>query len=625
MSGRAAIMPTALPAALQPWHAWLQWFEPELAVQLGDLLLRLEPLLGRPQHRQQAGPVQPDGLGDLQRRARYERLLATEWLLAGELPDEFLRRAAMGEHLFLAPPPQGRRPQRLIVALFDAGPMQLGAPRLAHLALWILLARRALAGRGLLRWGVLQAPGELVPADTAGRLQGLLTGRSFEPAGDRHEGGWREALTALPVPPAECWLVRDGPPARLLQPTHTVGLRRHPDGDALEVAVRTAGQPERSLRLPLPPVAVSTTLLRGQFGTAVTAARHERFPQKLSLRRAPVFSVLGRLVAVPLEGSPGVVVFPVPRRRRQRPTSALYQGWKAGVSPLALCFDGRQVTGLLGDEEHLFFLHEHGLSGEPRPDPHEFHAPPGVTPWLPAAWLRRGDARRLCVLDRAGRLLCWDMAGPRSRACLATNVVGMAQCADGSLVYASLSWQGGAELHCVDATGPPVVMAQRLDAAHDSPMWLALAGSGLRSGGACAVRVGFGDTGQESWRVSQWYGKPDGMAVDDATLVVPAYQVTLIPGWAAVGLARDTQSDQYTLVVLAEDRRQLYRVTTHRLELVCTTSAPVATCSVCPSSGLAALLTDEHQLVVCATAKRGAVRLIVDTGPAQPPQPHGAA
>ncbi len=29
------------------------------------------------------------------------------------------------------------------VALFDAGPAQLGEPRLAHLALFILLARRA--------------------------------------------------------------------------------------------------------------------------------------------------------------------------------------------------------------------------------------------------------------------------------------------------------------------------------------------------------------------------------------------------------------------------------------------------------------------------------------------------
>jgi hypothetical protein len=625
-SRRAA---TALPAALQPWHRWLQWFEPALAVQLGDLLLRLDPLLGRLQDRVQAGPAPPDGLGDLQPRGPYERLLATEWLLAGELPDEFLRRAAMGEHLFLAPPPQGRKAQRLIVALFDAGPLQLGAPRLAHLALWILLARRALAGRGLLRWGVLQAPGELRPAETAGQLRWLLTDRSFEPASARHEGGWRQALAALPAPPAECWLVGAGSLATSLQPTHHVSMRRHLAGDALEVAVAQPRRPERALRLPLPPAAAASALLRGEFGAAARPPPHERFPQPLSLLRAPVLSLKGRLVAVPLLDLPGVVVFTVPPGRHRRPTAPRYQGWQAGVEPLALCFDGKQVTGVLGDREHLFFWQQHGLSGRPRPPDEAFHAPPGAAAWLPAAWLRRGSAERLCVLDRAGRLLRWDLAGPgvhgplpEPPAWLDTHVLALAQCADDSVVYARMGTAGMARLCCLHAEGPPVVMTTLSDARPDSQVWLALGGPDHRSGGACAVGTDRGSSSQQTWRVTLWPPEDEAPAAGAEITARDAYSVTLLPGWKAVGLVRDGRTDHYTLVVLSDDRRQLYRVAARRLELLFTATAPVLKCSVCPNSGLVALLTEQRQLVVYATSEQ-AVRLIVDTGPAQQPQAHG--
>lgn len=63
--------------------------------------------------------------------------------MATEVPDEFLRRAAAGEHGFLAlasrRPPETRR----CVALLGTGPDALGAPRLAHLALLVVLSARA--------------------------------------------------------------------------------------------------------------------------------------------------------------------------------------------------------------------------------------------------------------------------------------------------------------------------------------------------------------------------------------------------------------------------------------------------------------------------------------------------
>lgn len=95
---------------------------------MGGLLSRVHPLLGPIREQDTAGQPEFEGLGDLRRRGNYEHLLATEWLLADELPDEFLRRAASGEHLFLAPARQAHRANRLTIALFDAGPRQLGAP-----------------------------------------------------------------------------------------------------------------------------------------------------------------------------------------------------------------------------------------------------------------------------------------------------------------------------------------------------------------------------------------------------------------------------------------------------------------------------------------------------------------
>src|SRR5437868_15500748 len=95
--------PVDLPQPLQRWRQWLGWFEPTLADALGDLVRRLAELVGPAAAAGGRGAMEPDGLGDLRRRGSYERLLSSEWLLAEELPEEFLRRAAATEHLFLAP------------------------------------------------------------------------------------------------------------------------------------------------------------------------------------------------------------------------------------------------------------------------------------------------------------------------------------------------------------------------------------------------------------------------------------------------------------------------------------------------------------------------------------------
>ncbi|HET7867637.1 MAG TPA: hypothetical protein VFL86_24810 [Burkholderiaceae bacterium] len=648
--------PGPLPAALQPWHAWLRWFGPELAVQLGTLVQRLHPLLGRFHGRLQGGEPEPDGLGDLHPRGPYERLLASEWLLADDLPDEFMRRAAMGEHLFLAPRPRGRQAERLIVALFDAGPLQLGAPRLAHLALWILLARRALGAGGELRWGLLQAPGELHEAHGVRHLQQLLRGRCFVPGDASHWAGWSEALAAQPAPGrpmaaehplgawqrypgagcthsaapvAECWLIG----ADLLAqaggwPTHQVRVRRSLGGEALDVSLRDR-RAERSLQLPLPAAAAAAALLKGRFeGAALLSPHHQPVPhhhlaQLLSLQRCPLFSVQGHLVAVPLRGQPGVSIFPVQRAQNRPPGVPRRQQWSAGSEPLALCFGGKQVAGLLSDAAHLFFWHVRGLDAQPRPPREQFHAPPGAATWLQSAWLRQGGAQRLCVLDASARLVSWQIAGrggsaqdQKALGCVAQLVCGLAQYHDGGLVYVQ---SAGTVLHVcqLHATGAP----SRLHLLGHGPagalVWFAGGAAWARGRGGCAVRMLAAPC--ETWRVHH-PPEPGGGAPGQQTYL--AYTLELASGWRAVGLVHHPQAGGYALLVQSPDRMKLYRIHQRSRELVYTAPARMLKCSVCPNTARVALLTAQRQLIVYDTLAQ-AVRLFVR--PAASEDVHAAA
>ncbi len=134
-----------LPRALMPWAEWLDLFPAELIAPIGELIRRLDMAIGPLHAKGQPGQDEPNGFDGIARRGDYDRLLLSEWLLADEAPDEFLRRATMNEHVFLEPARIAPAGARCSVALFDAGPNQLGAPRLAHLAALIVLARRAQA------------------------------------------------------------------------------------------------------------------------------------------------------------------------------------------------------------------------------------------------------------------------------------------------------------------------------------------------------------------------------------------------------------------------------------------------------------------------------------------------
>jgi hypothetical protein len=139
---------TALPAALSPWSKQLSIFPPELSLAIGPLVQRIAAAIDPLHVEDLPGADDPDGFDGLTNRGSYDRLIVSDWLLADELPEEFERRAAMREHLFLKTARRERAHGLGSIVLFDCGPDQLGSPRLAHLALLIVLLRRAERARG---------------------------------------------------------------------------------------------------------------------------------------------------------------------------------------------------------------------------------------------------------------------------------------------------------------------------------------------------------------------------------------------------------------------------------------------------------------------------------------------
>ena len=196
-----------LPRALMPWSPYLQLLPAEHIAAFAPLVQRLDVAIGPLRVQVNGGGGEPDGFDGISRRGAYDRLLLSEWLLADELPDEFARRAVMSEHAFLQIARQEPAGARISFALFDAGPNQLGAPRIAQIAALIVLARRAEAAGATLVWGVLQRPADLERHGlTAAGLAHLVAARCAVEATDDHLAKWR-ALASAPADRDELWII----------------------------------------------------------------------------------------------------------------------------------------------------------------------------------------------------------------------------------------------------------------------------------------------------------------------------------------------------------------------------------------------------------------------------------
>jgi len=394
---------------LTPWAPWLSLFEPELAQAVGDLLLRLAPMLGpltRVAARQQ---VEPGGVGDIVQRGSYERLLLTEWAYADVAPEEFVRRAANNELLFTGPEPStSQRPLRS-VALFDAGPLQLGEPRLVHIAMFILLARRAQLAGAEFVWGWLHKPGELHDMGGKDAMTALLGGRTLLAADETMLGKWSQALGTQQD---DCWLV--GAQASVCPPQarQRVGIERMLLEEGLEVTLLQKGA-RRQVTLKLPAQDTCIRVLRHPFDRGLPAATTQGAQLKPSLKYPPRFSRHSSCLAVTMiDGR--TTMYRVPQRPREKPGKARVVNKAQGEILAAGLYKHCQGTLVLEQGKLTFrdfpgHLFNRKAGPVDRPDMQQFSAPPGGGRLLEAYHFSgdRGDCEWVYVLDYGGRLVCW--------------------------------------------------------------------------------------------------------------------------------------------------------------------------------------------------------------------------
>ncbi len=343
-------MTAELPAALAPWAPWLADLVPELHGAFGDTVTALERMVGPLPPLPDPGAIEPSGLDGLARTGPYERLLLSEWVLADEVPEEFLRRAAAREHLFhqLAreSPQRGRR----CLVLVDTGPEQLGGPRLAQLALLVVFARRAARAKAAFAWASLQHP----RAFDEGAFRAFPELRSARVASTDDVG---LALAALgePAPEDEVFFVGGAAVERLARARPWVRVDETLDDgpDRLRITVRRPGLAPVSRELPLPAPEVRTRWLRDPF-RAPTAAplppRTARPPRRVAGGHAALtpflrFSADGnRILAVDVDGT--VLGFRLPQGGEPLRGPVRIEPPTTGARPVAVGWSSGRLQAL---------------------------------------------------------------------------------------------------------------------------------------------------------------------------------------------------------------------------------------------------------------------------------------
>ncbi len=330
---------------LDSWAAQLGFLEVDVAAGIRRMAQRLELAMGVEAPSASSSGA-PDGYDGLDGRGPFDRLLTSEWLLAFEEPDEFVRRVALDELSYLRLARSEPRPPGRIAVLVDAGPEQLGAPRLVQVAGLVVLARLAARLQVPLVLGIV---GEPEGSWRAGELPELfsawLSARRAQASTPDQVAAWLDA-----EPTGErSWYFGGGPAAavaaargaRVLTATDPVFGPDHVERIAADVDGRRV-----DLHLPAPASAVA--LLRGG-GLRRTGRRTAPDEEPIGDLRWPRFTstelrVLGRtddpriLAWFPVSSDPRPKV-----RRRAFPGPVLAAG-TVGTRTVALVLEGDAVS-----------------------------------------------------------------------------------------------------------------------------------------------------------------------------------------------------------------------------------------------------------------------------------------
>jgi hypothetical protein len=356
---------TAFPHQLSAWQPWLSWFDTDHIAALLPLLRTLDTSVSALCGQQLAGEPEFAGLEDLRRRGNYQRLLLSEWIYADEVPDEFLRRAAQGEHLFLEPSFRQPKAAQPVYAIFDCGPSQLGAARLIHIALWIVLARRAQNKATEFRFQAAQADGDWRVARDVEDLRWLLTQRSFSAwdtancdarldntVGERWIIGSTNSVTQNQCSELVCAIdleLRSSTSPEIADNAiDQIKVEKNQQAYQQLLAIKlTSRWQTKALTLPVPDAAAG--LLHGVFFRQRDFAHLEPYDDQSGVTL--VMSKTASRLAL-LRGR-NALIYALPRAMQSQRVKPELASWAVGTSPLALCFHGKRLCGLLHGADQL--------------------------------------------------------------------------------------------------------------------------------------------------------------------------------------------------------------------------------------------------------------------------------
>jgi len=404
---------TSLPPALAAWAEPLSLFPQDLALSLGPCIRRLAQAMGPLSRPAEELSDDPTGYEGLSRRGSYERLLISEWLLADEAPEEFLRRAAQKEHAFLALSFHRPGGSRRSLALFDAGPELIGEPRIGQLAALVVLSQRACRDGAAFGWGVLQDDQRQVLEEvTPASILRLLFSRTARTAGAQDAEAWAKAA-GEPVSADDLWVV--GSPRTIAAGGPNAGRVEledplEPGKRDLLATVRRKGAAPRPVELPLPNPPDCVRLLRDPFSVrraSPSASPLARGPQATGLafaqngRRLMVRYLDWSVSAHPIPNSPRMPPGAAKRFELQGGEELIAAGWMRGSRVVLV--RGEKGYCLHGLQRQLAAV-MYRLEGDAAPAASPHGSLPALLVVPPKAVGEREGAPALVFLDAEGSL-----------------------------------------------------------------------------------------------------------------------------------------------------------------------------------------------------------------------------
>ena len=355
----------SLPRHLSAWAAYLGWLEPELMADVAGMAHQLSQVFADFRQPERMGRAEPDGYAGISHRGTPERLLLSEWAMADAHPDEFLRRAAMGEQLFLETRRVQAKAPQWINLLYDAGPLQWGAPRLVQLAMLVILSRWAAQRGAQLRFACLQEPlAQWQEGLEKNSVRNWLASRQMSGVDEAHLQAWQALLTKdeAEAGGTETWLIGSGQLGQQLAhlgwSAAMVSCSEPLDPARVGLEVRMAHRGRTQTRdLSLPPDAVQIRLLRNPL-------RPERelnvpLPQRGDGKACKLyFSSSGRQLLVQQDGV-ALYVVQVPVGPQNKAKVRKFDQWQRPILG-AHAPSNKQCLMLQAGSDGLLYFHQSG-------------------------------------------------------------------------------------------------------------------------------------------------------------------------------------------------------------------------------------------------------------------------